>query len=97
MAKKLNLAAALLDASGKPPAKQTPAPTTARAGKKPASAAPAGRRPGRTDTRVVSGHFDPAVQKQLRQMALDDDTTVQELLREALNDLFAKHKRKPLA
>jgi hypothetical protein len=96
MSKKPNLAAALLDASGKPPAKQPQAIATARPGKNPATA-PAGRRPGRAETRVVSGHFDPAVQKQLRQMALDDDSTVQELLREALNDLFTKHKRKPLA
>lgn len=97
MAKKPSLAVAVHEAAGKQPAKQTPTPAIARPNRNPANAAPTSKRPGRTDTRVVSGHFDPAVQKQLRQMALDDDTTVQELLREALNDLFTKHNKKPLA
>jgi hypothetical protein len=32
-----------------------------------------------------------------RQLALDTDGTVQELLQEALNDLFLKHSRPPIA
>jgi hypothetical protein len=32
-----------------------------------------------------------------RQLALDTDGTVQELLQEALNDLFHKHSRPPIA
>lgn len=96
MAKKPNLAAALLEASGKKTAENT-ALAIAKTEKNAPAASPSSRRPSRASTRVVSGHFDPAVQKQLRQMALDDDSTVQELLREALNDLFTKHKRKPLA
>lgn len=28
---------------------------------------------------AIAGHFDPAVGKQLRQLALDNDTTVQAL------------------
>lgn len=51
----------------------------------------------RATTRAVGGHFDPAVQRQMRQMALDKDSTVQELLREALNDLFVKYNRSPIA
>ncbi len=51
----------------------------------------------RATTRAVGGHFDPAVQRQIRQMALDQDSTVQKLLREALNDLFIKHNRNPIA
>ncbi|MFO5494855.1 MAG: ribbon-helix-helix domain-containing protein [Cuspidothrix sp.] len=35
--------------------------------------------------------------KQLRQLALDNDTTVQALLEEALNDLFLKHGKSPIA
>ncbi|WP_408605848.1 ribbon-helix-helix domain-containing protein [Mastigocladopsis repens] len=45
----------------------------------------------------MAGHFDPAVSRQLRQLALEQDTTVQGLLAEALNDLFEKYGKKPIA
>jgi hypothetical protein len=51
----------------------------------------------RLGTRVLSGHFDPAVSKQFKQLALDRDTTVQSLLAEAINDLFLKYKCNPIA
>jgi predicted transcriptional regulator len=51
----------------------------------------------RRGKKAVSGHFDPAVQKQLNQMALDEDSSVQALLREALNDLFAKRGKPTIA
>lgn len=53
--------------------------------------------PSRRGTKVVSGHFDPAVSRQLRMIALDEDSSVQELLREALNDLFIKRGKAPIA
>ena len=53
--------------------------------------------PSRVGKRAIAGHFDPAVGKQLRQLALDNDTTVQALLEEALNDLFLKHGKFPIA
>ena len=40
---------------------------------------------------LIGGHFDPAVRKQLKTINLDQDKTVQTLLAEALNDLFAKN------
>lgn len=46
------------------------------------------RRPSRTGTKAISGHFDPTVSRQLKQIALDEDSSVQELLGEALNLLF---------
>jgi predicted transcriptional regulator len=46
---------------------------------------------------MVSGHFDSAVVRQLKQLALDHDSTVQALLGEAINELFIKHNRKPIA
>lgn len=51
----------------------------------------------REGTKSVAGHFAPVVSKQLKQLALDRDTTVQELLRESLNDLFRKHGKPPVA
>ena len=48
-------------------------------------------RPGREGKSNVTGYFDPIVKRQLRVLAAERDTTIQALLGEALNDLFAKH------
>lgn len=87
MTKKENLAAALHKASGKNhiTVSSIISGTKTKVGS------------SRATTRAVGGHFDPAVQRQMRQMALDKDSTVQELLREALNDLFIKYNRNPIA
>ena len=87
MTKKENLAAALHKASGK---NHIAVPAAVSGTKTKAGSS-------RATTRAVGGHFDPAVQRQMRQMALDKDSTVQELLREALNDLFVKYNRNPIA
>ena len=43
---------------------------------------------GRSGLKHVGGYFSPAVSKRLRQMATEEETTVQELLAEALELLF---------
>ncbi len=48
-------------------------------------------RPGREGKSNVTGYFTPIVKRQLRVLAAERDTTIQALLGEALNDLFAKH------
>ncbi|HEY4313820.1 MAG TPA: ribbon-helix-helix domain-containing protein [Pirellulales bacterium] len=55
------------------------------------------RRTGRDGLKTIGGFFDPAVSKQLRIMAVEHDSTVQDLLSEALNDLFVKHGKSPIA
>ena len=50
-------------------------------------------RPSREDKKLIAGHFDPKVAKQLKLLAVEDDTTVQALLEEALDLLFAKKGR----
>jgi len=64
-----------------------------------ADAAPATKfhRPSRDNRRFVGGHFDPAVGKQLRMIAVEDDTTVQALLEEAIDLLFVKKGRQKIA
>ena len=47
--------------------------------------------PGRVGKVAVTGYFTPEVRRQLKRLAADADSTVQALLGEALNDLFAKH------
>ena len=51
-------------------------------------------RPSRVSTKHVGGYFDPAVSKQLRHIAVDEDSSVQALLGEALDMLF-QSRRKP--
>ncbi len=92
MSKKMDLAAALHEASGKKHTVSIPTPenetTKTVLNRKP---------PSRTGKKVVAGHFDPAVIRQLKIMAIDNDSSIHSLLAEALNDLFDKHKMKPIA
>lgn len=54
-------------------------------------------RTGREGKSNVTGYFPPEVKKQLRLLAAEQDTTIQDLLAEALNDLFAKNGKPELA
>lgn len=91
MPKRTNLAAALNEVSGKPVLTEN----------KPQQPQPVETKPdlppSRQGKKAIAGHFDPAVSKQLKQLALEQDTTVQALLGEALNDLFEKYGKKPIA
>lgn len=51
-------------------------------------------RPSRKSTKHVGGYFDPAVSKQLREIALAEDSSVQALLAEAIDMIF-QTRRKP--
>lgn len=52
-------------------------------------------RPSRKSTKHVGGYFDPAVSKQLREIALAEDSSVQALLAEAIDMIF-QSRRKPM-
>ncbi|KAA2211419.1 ribbon-helix-helix domain-containing protein [Teichococcus oryzae] len=72
----------------KPPAKSHPAlkgPTPPEA-----EASTKFYRPSRDGRRFLGGHFDPAVVRQMKLLAVEEDTTTQALLEEALNLLFVK-------
>lgn len=96
--KRASLSAALQNFSTTPVA--TPTATPAQEATTTATAT-AGMRWARPASRVgkktVAGHFDPAVSKQLRQIGIDRDRSAQDLLREALNDLFTKYNKPPIA
>jgi hypothetical protein len=51
-------------------------------------------RPSRKSTKHIGGYFEPAVSKQLRGIALEEDSSVQALLGEAIDMLF-QSRRKP--
>jgi hypothetical protein len=46
---------------------------------------------------MIAGFFDPAVSRHLRQLALDENSSVQALLAEAINGLFEKRGKAPIA
>ena len=49
------------------------------------------QRPSREGTKAISGHFSPEVSKQLRILAVNQDSSVQAMLGEALNLLFESY------
>lgn len=55
------------------------------------------RAPVREGTRAIGGHFAPEVLKQLKMIAVENDTTNQKLLSEALNLLFTNYGKPPIA
>jgi hypothetical protein len=55
------------------------------------------RTPSRIGKKTVAAHFDPAVSKQLKHIGLESDRSTQDLLREAINDLFAKYGKARIA
>jgi hypothetical protein len=77
-----------------------PAPKAAAAASTaPEDASPAGPlpQPGRRGKVAITHWVDPAVRKQVAQLALDHDKSQAELVAEALNLLFEKYGRSPIA
>ena len=63
----------------------------------PAKRAAVRGRQDRSDKRQVAGFFSPECAKQLRMLAAEQDTTVQELIRAGLNAVFQKYGKPPIA
>ena len=84
--KKSSLSAALQETVSARPSVAAQEPTAAS---RPAT--------GRMGKKAIAGFFDPAVSKQLRGLGVERDQTVQQLLCEALNDLFEKYGRPRIA
>jgi hypothetical protein len=93
MKKKPDLMAALRQASTRPAAARVEPPLAPAEDRSDRAGVP----PSRRGKKTIAGHFDPAVSRQLRELALAEESSVQELLREALNELFAKRGRPPIA
>lgn len=67
------------------PARKRGRPTLASQG-----LAPAERPTARAGTKMIGGHFPAETSQQLRMLAVEEDTTVQALLEEAIADLLTK-------
>ena len=79
-----------------------PTPTETRSGTeqirqettpKPAAMVP----PSRQGKKMISGHFDKDVHRQLKMLALEQETSIQNLLSQALNALFERNDKPPIA
>lgn len=96
MSKRINLASALHEAGANPvqhvavPA--APPATAAVAEKEKPPAAPS-----RIGLRVVTFYVKPEAHKQLRMLSIEAGVSAQDLMTEALNDLFRKHARSLIA
>lgn len=53
--------------------------------------------PSRAGKKPITGFFDPEVSRQIKKVALEKDKTMQDLIQEALNDLFRKYDLPPIA
>ena len=53
--------------------------------------------PSRVGKKAITGHFEPLVARQLKLLAVESDRSIQSFLEEAINDLFRKHGKSPLA
>ena len=53
--------------------------------------------PSRTGRVLIGGHFAPDVQKALKIIAAEEGTTMQALLSEAINAVFAKRHKPQIA
>lgn len=75
------------------PAKQPAAPEQPATAERTASHV----RPSRTATKLIGGHFDRTVSRQLKEIAVAEDTTVQALVAEALDMLFHSRQKPTIA
>lgn len=55
------------------------------------------QQPSRISTRAITVHMPPEVRQQLKILAAQQNITMQNLLAEALNDLFAKYGKPEIA
>lgn len=61
----------------------------------PAVAAAPGRTPARVGKKAVGGYFSPQLSQTLNILALEQNTTLQALLGEAIDDLMRKYGKHP--
>lgn len=88
------LKAAMAGMTGTPEANPTVLrPITPQA----AASKPSTRSPSRIGKRNVSAYVNPTAAKQLRLLSVEQDTSTQALVEEALNDLFRKYGKSAIA
>lgn len=95
MSKTNKLREAMLGVQGR--TEQTPHDTATEPALPPAAVASLPRPQTRIGKRAVTGFISQEAYKQLHLIGIDHDCSIQELLVEALNDLFRKFDKSPIA
>ena len=101
--KRSSMAEALSNAAGHNYSRNVPRPGVSSALVDPEAPAPSATLrvshspPSRVGKKPVTGFFEPAVSRQLKRIGLDQEKTMQDLIQEALNDLFRKYDLPPIA
>jgi len=75
--------------------KSTPVAVPEAVSTEPEPPTPKSVRNPREGKKAVVGYFSPSVSKGLHQLALDNDTSIQALIGEAIDDLMRKHGKHP--
>ena len=96
MSKTPNLAAAMADAGGSTRRRVAPPPPERQMGEDQARGGYY-RQPSRVGKRPITVHFPEEVRNQLKMIALQQKKTLQELMAEGFNDLFAKYGKPEIA
>jgi hypothetical protein len=103
MPQKPDLAAALAGAGGSTRRAPVPAPPPAASAHEHRSKAASTRpsttvsQPGRAGTKPITAHLPAQVRGQLKLLAAERGRTLQDLMSEAFNDLFAKYGKPEIA
>jgi hypothetical protein len=98
MTRKTDLVDALRSAGGSTRRKDPPPPEQSRpeSAAREDSAQPY-RQPSRERTKPITAHFPKQVRDQLKILGIQQDKTMQDLIAEAFNDLFAKYGKPEIA
>ncbi|MGE0290003.1 MAG: ribbon-helix-helix domain-containing protein [Hyphomicrobiaceae bacterium] len=91
------LKAAMQGMAGVPEPQATPPPVRAVEPVRSETSATTTLAPSRRGKRNVSAYIDATAAKQLRLLAVERDASTQGLIEEALNDLFRKYNKSPIA
>lgn len=98
MSKRPSIADAMREAGGSTRAKPVAtAATPAALPPEPAHAVKPAAQPGRVGTKAVTGHYPPQVRYQLKLLAAEQGRTMEDMLAEALNRLFAAYNKPEVA
>ena len=90
MPKTQNSLQAVLERQAGSSTQDAPPPAPRSSGSDTAPERPKFTRPSREGKKLIAAHVDPKVARQLKLLAVEDDTTVQALLEEAIDLLFVK-------
>jgi hypothetical protein len=98
MSKRPNIADAMREAAGSTRATPVAAAVPRLvAALEPADPKPAAAQPSRSGTKAITGHYPPQVRYQLKLLAAEQGRTMEDMLAEGLNRLFAAYNKPEIA